>query len=180
MSSPPSINTCYHYRWCYRGLMYGNWIRALLHVFMRSSLVYSYSKPYFKRCKAITLWHTSYQCHFLFALATANALGQLLSYYNVSTQCSADVRYLLPYKWQFLLAVIAFYLFLGTFMDAIPAMILFRSCINASCNCIWHHTSPVRSDHRYHTGEVGQVTPPYGLCLLIAGRISGNECAKVV
>mgnify|MGYP000043169379 FL=1 len=46
----------------------------------------------------------------LFALATANALGQLLSYYNVSTSVQQMFATYFPYKWQFLLAVIAFYL----------------------------------------------------------------------
>ena len=58
----------------------------------------------------------------LLALATANALGQLLSYYNISTMVQGMFVDYFPYKWQFLLAVIAFYLFLGTFMDAIPAI----------------------------------------------------------
>ena len=39
----------------------------------------------------------------LFALATANALGQLLSYYNVSTSVQQMFATYFPYKWQFLL-----------------------------------------------------------------------------
>ena len=61
----------------------------------------------------------------LFALATANALGQLLSYYNINAIVGQFFASNLSSPILFLLAVIAFYLFLGTFMDAIPAMILF-------------------------------------------------------
>lgn len=113
----------------------------------------------------------------LLALATANALGQLLSYYNISTMVQEMFVNYFPYKWQFLLAVIAFYLFLGTFMDAIPAMILFVPVL-----------MPVAAAFGISvvqlgliiviTLAVGQVTPPYGLCLLIAGRISGLSVQK--
>ena len=77
-----------------------------------------------------------------------------------------------PYKWQFLLAVIAFYLFLGTFMDAIPAMILFVPVLLPTAQAFG--ISAVQLGLIIViTLAVGQVTPPYGLCLLIAGKIAG-------
>ena len=76
-----------------------------------------------------------------------------------------------PYKWQFLQAVIGFYLFLGTFMDAIPAMILFVPVLMPVATAFG--ITPVQLGLIIViTLAVGQVTPPYGLCLLIAGRIS--------
>ena len=113
----------------------------------------------------------------LFALATANALGQLLSYYNVSTSVQQMFATYFPYKWQFLLAVIGFYLFLGTFMDAIPAMILFVPVLMPVATAFG--ITPVQLGLIIViTLAVGQVTPPYGLCLLIAGRISGMSVQK--
>lgn len=113
----------------------------------------------------------------LFALATANALGQLLSYYNISTIVQEMFVNYFPYKWQFLLAVIAFYLFLGTFMDAIPAMILFVPVLMPVAAAFG--ISAVQLGLIIIiTLAVGQVTPPYGLCLLIAGRISGLSVQK--
>jgi len=106
----------------------------------------------------------------LFALATANALGQLLSYYNINAIVGQFFASNLSSPILFLLAVIAFYLFLGTFMDAIPAMILFVPVL-----------LPIAQGFGISaiqlgliiviTLAVGQVTPPYGLCLLIAGKI---------
>ena len=113
----------------------------------------------------------------LLALATANALGQLLSYYNVGMAVQEIFVQYFPYKWEFLLAVIAFYLFLGTFMDAIPAMILFVPVLMPVASAFG--ISAVQLGLIIViTLAVGQVTPPYGLCLLIAGRISGMSVQK--
>ena len=113
----------------------------------------------------------------LFALATANALGQLLSYYNISASVQQMFATYFPYEWQFLLAVIAFYLFLGTFMDAIPAMILFVPVLMPVAAAFG--ITPVQLGLIIViTLAVGQVTPPYGLCLLIAGRISGMSVQR--
>lgn len=113
----------------------------------------------------------------LFALATANALGQLLSYYNINGMVQDLFVNYFPYKWQFLLAVIAFYLFLGTFMDAIPAMILFVPVLLPVASA-FGISSVQLGLIIVITLAVGQVTPPYGLCLLIAGRISGLSVQK--
>ena len=61
----------------------------------------------------------------LFALFTASALGELLGYYNVSTRAAGFFRAFPGGVNLFMLVVIAFFLFVGTFMDAVPAMILF-------------------------------------------------------
>lgn len=108
----------------------------------------------------------------LFALATANSLGELLGYYNVSTKAAEFFTSLPGGESGFMLIVILFFLVIGTFMDAVPAMILFVPVILPSAIAIG--VDPT------HLGLVvvmtlalGLVTPPYGLCLLIAGSISG-------
>lgn len=107
----------------------------------------------------------------LFALATANALGELMGYYNVSTKVATFFSGISAGKAVFMFIVILFFLFIGTFMDAVPAMILFVPVILPSALSLGVH--PI------HLGVVvvttlalGLVTPPYGLCLLIAGSIS--------
>lgn len=107
----------------------------------------------------------------LFALATANALGELLGYYHISDLISSFFLGLSGGKVMFMIIVIAFFLFIGTFMDGTPAMILFVPVILPSAISIG--IDPI------HLGLVitmtlslGLVTPPYGLCLLIAGSIS--------
>ncbi|MBG9585918.1 C4-dicarboxylate ABC transporter permease [Cytobacillus firmus] len=108
----------------------------------------------------------------LFALAAASALGELMSYYQLSTMAQDFFVNNVGAKWVFILIIIAFFLFVGTFMDAIPAMILFVPVILPTATQFG--MDPV------HLGlivvmtlAIGLVTPPYGLCLLLAAKI-GN------
>ena len=108
----------------------------------------------------------------LFALCTANALGELMGYYNISAKIAGFFTSIPGGAPVFMLVVITFFTFIGTFMDAVPAMILFVPVILPSAQLIG--VDPI------HLGVVviitlalGLVTPPYGLCLLIAGAISG-------
>jgi tripartite ATP-independent transporter DctM subunit len=108
----------------------------------------------------------------LFALAAASALGELLSYYQLSSMANDFFVNSVGEKWLFIVIIIAFFLFIGTFMDAIPAMILFVPVILPSATLFG--MDPV------HLGlivvmtlAIGLVTPPYGLCLLLAAKIGG-------
>lgn len=107
----------------------------------------------------------------LFALATANALGQLMSYYNVNQMVADFFGNNIASHAAFILITIGFYLFLGTFMDAIPAIILFVPALLPVATSFG--ITPVQLGLIIViTLAVGQVTPPYGLCLLIAGKIA--------
>ncbi|WP_027965308.1 TRAP transporter large permease [Halalkalibacillus halophilus] len=108
----------------------------------------------------------------LFALAAASALGELMSYYQLSMLAQEFFADHVDARWVFILITIAFFLFIGTFMDAIPAMILFVPVILPAA--LEFGIDPV------HLGlivvmtlAVGLITPPYGLCLLLAAKI-GN------
>jgi len=107
----------------------------------------------------------------LFALATASALGELLGYYKASDHIGAFFAATIASPQIFMLIVIAFFLFVGTFMDAIPAMILFMPAILPTALRLG-----ITSVHLgivvVITLAIGLVTPPYGLCLLIAGSIA--------
>lgn len=107
-----------------------------------------------------------------FALATANALGQLLSYYNFNQHVGEFFSATFTSKISFLVVVILFYLFLGTFMDAIPAIILFAPTLLKTASSLG--ISGIQLGLIIViTLAVGQITPPYGLCLLIASKIGG-------
>jgi TRAP-type C4-dicarboxylate transport system permease large subunit len=63
-------------------------------------------------------------------------------------------------------------MFVGTFMDAVPAMILFVPIILPTATSLG--ISPVILGLIIIvTLALGLVTPPYGLCLLLAADISG-------
>ncbi len=108
----------------------------------------------------------------LFALATANALGELMGYYRIQEVVSGLFASGSGSPVFFMISVVLFFLFVGTFMDGVPAMILFVPVILPTAISLG--IDPI------HLGLVviitlalGLVTPPYGLCLLIAGSISG-------
>ncbi|MCM3739964.1 TRAP transporter large permease [Oceanobacillus luteolus] len=108
----------------------------------------------------------------LFALAAASALGELMSYYQIGAMAQEFFDSNIGSKWLFILIIIGFFLFIGTFMDAIPAMILFVPVILPTA--LEFGIDPV------HLGlivvitlAIGLITPPYGLCLLLAAKI-GN------
>ena len=108
----------------------------------------------------------------LFALATANALGELLSYYQLNVYVQRLFVSMPGGKLVFLFVVVLFFMFVGTFMDAVPAMILFVPIILPSAVALG--ISPIILGLIIIvTLALGLVTPPYGLCLLLAGSISG-------
>ena len=72
----------------------------------------------------------------LFALATANALGELLSYYQLNVIVQQFFANMAGGWLVFLLVVVAFFMFVGTFMDAVPAMILFVPIILPASNAL--------------------------------------------
>jgi tripartite ATP-independent transporter DctM subunit len=108
----------------------------------------------------------------LFALATANALGELMSYYRLNEAVQGFFTSVPGGQFVFLLVVVLFFLFIGTFMDAVPAMILFVPIILPSALVL--EISPIILGLIVVvTLSLGLVTPPYGLCLLLAASISG-------
>lgn len=115
----------------------------------------------------------------IFALAAASALGELLSYFRVSTMAQEFFMNNVGSEWLFILIVILFFLFIGTFMDAIPAMILFVPIILPTS--LTFGIDPV------HLGliivitlAIGLITPPYGLCLLLAAKIGNLSIERSV
>ncbi|MDR1231453.1 MAG: TRAP transporter large permease [Spirochaetaceae bacterium] len=108
----------------------------------------------------------------LFALATANALGELMSYYRLNEAVQGFFTGVPGGQFVFLLVVVLFFLFIGTFMDAVPAMILFVPIVLPSALALG--ISPIILGLIVVvTLSLGLVTPPYGLCLLLAASISG-------
>ena len=110
-------------------------------------------------------------CLSLFALSTASALGELLGYFELGLLVEKLFATYLNQPLLFLLIIVLFYLFIGTFMDSIPAMILFVPVILPTALRLG--VDPL------HLGiitvitlAIGLVTPPYGLCLLIASSIA--------
>ena len=134
--------------------------------------IFFYKTIKIKRLPSILIETMKLSSLSLFALATANALGELLSYYQLNVAVQQFFVTMPGGRLVFLLVVVAFFLFVGTFMDAVPAMILFVPIILPSA-VVLGISPTILGLIIVVTLALGLVTPPYGLCLLIASSISG-------
>lgn len=113
----------------------------------------------------------------LFSLAAASALGELMGYYQIARFAENFFSTYIAHRWVFMLFVIALFLFLGTFMDAVPAMILFVPVILPTA-LSYGIDSVTLGLVVVITVSIGLVTPPYGLCLLLASSIGNLSIEK--
>jgi tripartite ATP-independent transporter DctM subunit len=115
----------------------------------------------------------------LFCVGTASAFGWLLAYYQIPKAILEGVS-----AWNMGLIATGFFiagvfLVVGCFLDAIPAIIIVGSILQPLAKSVG--MDPV---HFAMIGIVslafGLVTPPYGLCLLIACSIAGLRLGDVL
>jgi tripartite ATP-independent transporter DctM subunit len=108
----------------------------------------------------------------LFCVGTASTFGWLLAYYQIPEAILAGVQ-----KWGMGFAATGFFiaavfLFIGCFLDAIPAIIICAPILEPLAKGV--QMDPV---HFAMIGIVslafGLVTPPYGLCLMISCAVAG-------
>ena len=108
----------------------------------------------------------------LFCVGTASAFGWLLAYYKIPEAILSGVALweLGPVGMGFLVAAV--FLVVGCFLDAIPAIIIVGAILQPLA--IGVGMDPV---HFAMVGIIalafGLVTPPYGLCLMIACSVAG-------
>jgi len=115
----------------------------------------------------------------LFCIGTASAFGWVLAYFKIPL---AVVSFLEPYgvgPTSTGLIVAGSFLLIGMFIDAIPAIIILGTVL-------WPlaETSSMHPIHFAIIGVIslafGLVTPPYGLCLLIACKIGDIEIKRAL
>lgn len=107
----------------------------------------------------------------LFAIGTASMFGWLMGYFRITDLAAGWVKQFSTGPILFILFVIALFLILGTFMDAVPAIIIFVPVVVPAATALGIH--PI------HIGLIitvvlgfGLVTPPYGLCILMGASIA--------
>jgi tripartite ATP-independent transporter DctM subunit len=108
----------------------------------------------------------------LFCVGTASAFGWLLAYYQIPKAILAGVS-----AWQlgaigtgFFIALV--FLVVGCFLDAIPAIIIVGTILQPLA--AGAHIDPVQfAMIGIVSLAFGLVTPPYGLCLMIACSVAG-------
>ncbi len=108
----------------------------------------------------------------LFCVGTASAFGWLLAYYQIPKAILSGVSAweLGPIETGFFIAFV--FLVVGCFLDAIPAIIIVGTILEPLAR-----SSGLDPVHFAMIGIVslafGLVTPPYGLCLMIACSVAG-------
>lgn len=107
----------------------------------------------------------------LFAVAASGVFGWVLSMLGAAQAISGFVQSGAFTPTTYLLMVVAIFTVIGTFIDAVPAVIIFAPLFSGAALSLGIH--PV------HLGIVvvavlgmGLLTPPYGLSLLIAARLA--------
>jgi len=115
----------------------------------------------------------------LFAVGTASIYGWVLAYFKIPQFLVNTIGSLTTSPTVMLFLIVLVFLFVGTFLDAVPAIIILGPLLQPLADHV--------GIHPLHFGIVGVmsiafglVTPPYGLCLLIASRIAGINCMQAI
>jgi TRAP-type C4-dicarboxylate transport system permease large subunit len=105
--------------------------------------------------------------------------GYIVAYYKVPVLIGDMLGGLSTSPLGLLIVIVALFILVGTFMDAAPAIIILMPILYPIANQAGIH--PV------HLGVVvvstlalGLITPPYGLCLLIASLIADISFEKTI
>jgi tripartite ATP-independent transporter DctM subunit len=115
----------------------------------------------------------------LFAIGTATAFGWLLAFYKVPRLIVEWLTLFNAGPFETALVIALLFLLFGLFIDAIPTIIILGTVL-----------APVAAGADIHpitfaiigiiSLAFGLVTPPYGLCLLIASSIGGLNVVQVL
>ena len=115
----------------------------------------------------------------LLAVAAATLFGWLLAYFQAPQAIGELASGVTGSPTLTVLTIAAIFIVVGTFMDAIPAIIIFMPIVT--------HLVEVSGANPLHTGLVvvmtlamGLITPPYGLCLLLACSIGRERVSRVM
>lgn len=115
----------------------------------------------------------------LFCVGTASAFGWLLAYYEIPKALLAGVEAWGMGPLGVGLFIAAVFLVTGCFLDAIPAIIIVGSILQPLT--VTAGIDPVQfAMIGIVSLAFGLVTPPYGLCLMIACSVAGMRMADVL
>ena len=108
----------------------------------------------------------------LIMTAAAAVFAWLLAYYQFPQAMVSLMEEFGATRYGVLASVVFAFLILGCFLDTVPAIIMFLPIVQALGNSVDIH--PVQMGVIVVlTGALGLVTPPYGVCLLVASKIIG-------
>ena len=107
----------------------------------------------------------------MFCVATASIFAWLLTIHHVPDMAGEFIRALTTNKFMVYMLIIGAYLVIGLFMDAVPAIIIMLPIVQPLAESV--------GINQIHLGvgsvaalAIGLITPPYGLCLLLASDLA--------
>ena len=110
----------------------------------------------------------------LLCAAAATAFGWMLAFLDAPQKIAILIEPLLQSPTTTLMIISGIFLIVGTFMDAIPAIIIFLPIVQ--------HFERIAHVDPIHMGVIitvslalGLTTPPYGLCLLLSAKIANID-----
>jgi tripartite ATP-independent transporter DctM subunit len=151
---------------------------AMLYVLLLSAMVRGFGLRRLFRLTENSIGQFSLS---LLCVAAASLWGWLLAYYRVPQSVVAWLGNagLLGSPYAIFAAVIVIFLIIGTFMDAVPAIIILQPIVG--------EMAAAGGINPYHMGivvvltlAIGLITPPYGLCLLIAADLGEISVGRAV
>jgi len=115
----------------------------------------------------------------LFALGTASIYSWVLAFYKIPTYLVSALSNISASPTLMLFIIVGVFVVVGTFMDALPAIFILAPLLGP----LAEH-SGISPLHFAITSCIalafGLITPPYGLCLLIASEIAGINSMKAL
>jgi tripartite ATP-independent transporter DctM subunit len=115
----------------------------------------------------------------LLAVAAASVFGWLLAYFQAPQLIVGLAGGLAESRILTLLGIMLIFIIVGTFMDAIPAIIIFMPIVSQLM--VVSGTNPIHGGIIVvMTLALGLITPPYGLCLLLASAIGRVSVVSVL
>lgn len=115
----------------------------------------------------------------MFCVGTATLFGWLMSYYHILDVAGSLFTTFATGEVTFLIFVTVIFLFLGTFMDPAPAMLIFVPVIASIAPSVG--VDPLQLGILVIMAlAIGKITPPYGISLLLACTISGTTLSKTL
>lgn len=150
---------------------------AVLYSLFLGVVVYRSVKP--KEIPAVLYDSARFAAISLFCIGTASAFGWVLAYFKIPLALVTQIEMMgLGVIGTGIMVAVAF-LIIGMFIDAIPAIIIMGTVLFPVTQSVGMH--PI---HFAIIGVIslgfGLVTPPYGLCLLIAASIGKMRLIEVL
>ena len=107
----------------------------------------------------------------LFILGSAKAFGQLVTIFDIPSSVLALFQGLVAYPWLVMLLIGVFYIIVGMWLESIPQIIIFTAVFFPLVTSLG--VDPVVFGiFTVMTCEIGFLTPPIGVNLFVAARIS--------